>query len=557
MVRAVKVFVSYSHKDESLKLELDEHLSPLKQSEAIAYWHDRQIQAGAEWAKEIEENLNSADIILLLISPSFINSMYCWKVELEQALKRHQAETACVIPIILRPTAWQRTEIARLQAFPKDAKAITTWANQDEAFVDVVNGIQKAVDRLVEKLSTESTISEPTEQEIQQAKESGQGEQTYRDDVLLCLCDRGKISSSDRRFLDRLQTRLNLSSTQAQKIEAEAIRDVDDYRQTLIDFLKEDRSITPSLRDRLRRLQTRLNLNDEMVNVIEKNLPPLFTFSFEIITVNDRGETINQRPGQANYFWETLTEDVFLDMVSIPGGTFWMGAADGELEAQDDERPRHQVTIKPFFMGKFAVTQEQWSEIAKLPKISRDLNPDPSYFKAKKRPVEQVSWDDAVECCNRLSRKTGKPYRLPTEAEWEYACRAGTATPFHFGETITSELVNYNGNYVYANASEGNDRGQTIEVGSFSPNAFGLYDVHGNVLEWCADPWHEDYESAPADGRIWKMESDRESDIRLLRGGSWNDNSRDCRSAFRGRVRRDLRIIFIGFRVVSSALKAF
>jgi formylglycine-generating enzyme required for sulfatase activity len=557
MVRAVNVFVSYSHKDESLKLELDEHLSPLKRSEAIAYWHDRQIQAGAEWAKEIEENLNSADIILLLISPSFINSMYCWKIELEQALKRHQAGKACVIPIILRPTAWQRTDIARLQAFPKDAKAITTWANQDEAFVDVVNGIQNAVDRLVEQLSTESTIPELTEQEIQKAKESGQGEQTYRDDVLLCLCDRGKISSSDRRFLDRLQTRLNLSPTQAQKIEAEAIRDVDDYRQTLIDFLKEDRLITPSLRDRLRRLQKRLNLNDEMVNVIEKNLPSLFTFSFEIITVNATGETIDRRSGQADYFWETLTNDVFLDMVSIPGGTFWMGAADGELEAQDNERPRHQVTIEPFFMGKFAVTQEQWREIAKLPKVNLDLNPDPSYFKGKKRPVEWVSWDEAVEFCDRLSRKTGKSYRLPTEAEWEYACRAGTETPFYFGETITSELVNYHGNYTYANAPKGNCRGQTIDVGSFSPNAFGLYDMHGNVWEWCADLWHGNYERAPADGRIWEMESDQDDSPRLRRGGSWYDNPWVCRSAFRVWYRRGYRLSLVGFRVVSSAPRAF
>jgi formylglycine-generating enzyme required for sulfatase activity len=557
MVRAVNVFVSYSHKDESLKLELDEHLSPLKRSEAIAYWHDRQIQAGAEWAKEIEENLNSADIILLLISPSFINSMYCWKIELEQALKRHQAGKACVIPIILRPTAWQRTDIARLQAFPKDAKAITTWANQDEAFVDVVNGIQNAVDRLVEQLSTESTIPELTEQEIQKAKESGQGEQTYRDDVLLCLCDRGKISSSDRRFLDRLQTRLNLSPTQAQKIEAEAIRDVDDYRQTLIDFLKEDRLITPSLRDRLRRLQKRLNLNDEMVNVIEKNLPSLFTFSFEIITVNAIGETIDRRSGQADYFWETLTNDVFLDMVSIPGGTFWMGAADGELEAQDNERPRHQVTIEPFFMGKFAVTQEQWREIAKLPKVNLDLNPDPSYFKGKKRPVEWVSWDEAVEFCDRLSRKTGKSYRLPTEAEWEYACRAGTETPLYFGETITSELVNYHGNYTYANAPKGNCRGQTIDVGSFSPNAFGLYDMHGNVWEWCADLWHGNYERAPADGRIWEMESDQDDSPRLLRGGSWNINPRYCRSAIRFGFRLGYRLSLVGFRVVSSAPRAF
>jgi formylglycine-generating enzyme required for sulfatase activity len=208
-------------------------------------------------------------------------------------------------------------------------------------------------------------------------------------------------------------------------------------------------------------------------------------------------------------------------------------------------------------MGKFAVTQEQWREIAKLPKVNLDLNPDPSYFKGKKRPVEWVSWDEAVEFCDRLSRKTGKSYRLPTEAEWEYACRAGTETPFYFGETITSELVNYHGNYTYANAPKGNCRGQTIDVGSFSPNAFGLYDMHGNVWEWCADLWHGNYERAPADGRIWEMESDQDDSPRLLRGGSWYGNPRYCRSAIRLRFRRDLRFNYVGFRVVSSAPRAF
>lgn len=265
--------------------------------------------------------------------------------------------------------------------------------------------------------------------------------------------------------------------------------------------------------------------------------PSLPTFSFEVITVNDRGEVIDRRPGQASYYREELAEGVFLDMVSIPGGTFWMGAADGELEARDNEKPRHQVTIEPFFMGKFAVTQAQWREVAQLPKINRDLKPDPSNFKGNNRPVEQVSWNDAIEFCDRLNRKTGQFYRLPSEAEWEYACRAGTTTPFHFGETITPEIANYNGDYIYANAPKRIYPKQTIEVGTFPPNAFGLYDMHGNVWEWCADPWHDSYTDAPTDGRVWEM--DNENFSRILRGGSWYHFPRYCRAAIRDRVRRD------------------
>jgi formylglycine-generating enzyme required for sulfatase activity len=218
--------------------------------------------------------------------------------------------------------------------------------------------------------------------------------------------------------------------------------------------------------------------------------------------------------------------------------------------------------IAPFFMGKYAVTQMQWKAIAKLPKVNRDLKPEPSSFKGNNRPVENVSWDDAIEFCDRLNRKTGNQYRLPSEAEWEYACRAGTTTPFHFGETITTDLANYQGTdweyegkvYPgnYANAPKGIYRETTIEVGSFPPNAFGLYDMHGNVWEWCADPWHENYQNAPNDDRVWEIERDRENTARVLRGGSWLSNPRYCRAAIRDWDRRVNSYDGWGFRLASS-----
>jgi formylglycine-generating enzyme required for sulfatase activity len=264
-----------------------------------------------------------------------------------------------------------------------------------------------------------------------------------------------------------------------------------------------------------------------------------------VVTVNDRGKEIDRRPGQASYYREELAKGVFLDMVSIPGGTFWMGAADVESKARNAEKPCHSVTIEPFYMGKFAVTQVQWIAISNMPRVNRDLNPKPSYFKGDHRPVENVSWEDAIECCDRLNRKTGGTYRLPSEAEWEYACRAGTTTPFHFGETITPKLASYNGNY-------GTNRKRANDVGSFLPNAFDLYDMHGNVWEWCADPWHENYENAPADGRVWEMGSNQENVLKVLRGGAWFSNPGDCRSAFRYWDRRDNFFDGRGFRFASS-----
>jgi formylglycine-generating enzyme required for sulfatase activity len=254
-------------------------------------------------------------------------------------------------------------------------------------------------------------------------------------------------------------------------------------------------------------------------------------YEFETVTVNRRGEIIRRTPGKAEseYFTEDLGDGATLDMVYIPGGTFIMGSPEDEEKRDSDEGPQHEVTVPAFYMGKFEVTQAQWRAVAALPKVERDLDPDPSYFKGDNRPVESVSWYDAVEFCQRLSQKTGREYRLPSESEWEYACRAGTTTPFYFGETITTDLVNYDGNYTYADAPKGQYREQTTPVGQFPPNAFGLYDMHGNVWEWCADTWHDNYVGAPTDGSAWTIGG---NDNRSLRGGSWDDGA-ICRSACR------------------------
>jgi formylglycine-generating enzyme required for sulfatase activity len=160
-----------------------------------------------------------------------------------------------------------------------------------------------------------------------------------------------------------------------------------------------------------------------------------------------------------------------------------------------------------------------------------------------------VNWYEAKEFGDRLSVYTGRKYRLPSEAEWEYACRAGTITPFYFGETMTSDLANYDGNYTYAGEAKGKYRGETSPVGKFPPNAFGLYDTHGNVWEWCADTWHDSYEGAPTDGSAWLENGNGRSP---LRGGSWYDSPEFCRSAFRSiynEAGRNLIDNDLGFRV--------
>ncbi|NEQ69021.1 MAG: SUMF1/EgtB/PvdO family nonheme iron enzyme [Symploca sp. SIO2D2] len=282
--------------------------------------------------------------------------------------------------------------------------------------------------------------------------------------------------------------------------------------------------------------------------------PRLQTFSFDIVTVNAKGKEIERHQGEAHYFTEDLGQGVNLEMVVIPAGSFWMGSPDTEEERCDNESPQHQVTVASFCLGKYPVTQAQWQAVVALPQVNRKLYPNPSAFKGKDLPVEQVSWYDAAEFCARLSQKTGREYRLPSEAEREYACRAGTTTPFHFGETISTELANYNGNYTYGSGLKGKYRNQTTSVDKFKvANAFGLYDMHGNVGEWCADHWHDDYQGAPIDGSVWSNDNEKNYQSRILRGGSRNYYPTACRSAFRDRYGADGRNNLIGFRVVCSA----
>ena len=178
-------------------------------------------------------------------------------------------------------------------------------------------------------------------------------------------------------------------------------------------------------------------------------------FPFEIVTVNEKGEEIARRSGQAQSFKEDLGNGVELEIVSIPTGSFTMGSPENEKDRAANEGPQRTVNVPAFFMGKFAVTQAQWKAIAQLPKVKIDMAPDPSRFKGSNRPVEQVFWNEAVEFCDRLSRQTGRSYRLPSEAEWEYACRAGTITPFHTGATLIGKLANYDATSVYRSEPRG------------------------------------------------------------------------------------------------------
>ena len=261
--------------------------------------------------------------------------------------------------------------------------------------------------------------------------------------------------------------------------------------------------------------------------------------------------TIQKEQKTAQYFREKLGNEIELDMILVHGGKFLMGSPETEENHGENEK-QHPVTVKTFFLGRYPVTQAQWRIVAETYKqVNIELKPDPSKFKADMHPVEQVSWYEAQEYCDRLAKKTKRPYRLPTEAEWEYACRAGTTTPFYFGKTISTKLANYDGNHTYANGVKGEYRQTTTPVDHFKvANAWGLCDMHGNVDEWCQDHYG-DYEDTPKDGNAWLTENSDAT--RVIRGGSWDDYPRYCRSASRSNDNTDGRDNNLGFRVSRSA----
>ena len=304
------------------------------------------------------------------------------------------------------------------------------------------------------------------------------------------------------------------------------------------------------------------------VEIEEEN--PLEPFDFEIatVTLQTSGKKttakISKQEGRAWGYVDRLSEEIDLEMVAIPEGKFIMGSHQDEKDRNSSESPQHEVSVPTFFMGKYAVTQAQYEVV-----MDENLSDFKGETDSPNKPVENVSWHGAVEFCRRLSDLTGKEFRLPSEAEWEYACRAMTSPPtpllndevskkiyppFHFGETITSELANYNWAFAYGNAPKlkVGSKG-TTPVGNFKyANAFGLYDLHGNVWEWCEDDWHSDYTGAPTDGSAWIDEPRSKDGRRVRRGGSWVDDPWNCRSAFRLYSYAVGRSIS-GFRVCCSA----
>ncbi len=245
------------------------------------------------------------------------------------------------------------------------------------------------------------------------------------------------------------------------------------------------------------------------------------SISYSYVSVDEHGAVVGRAVGRARQTIFELGSGHQMEMVSLPGGAFLMGSPAGEGYA--DEKPQHKVSVRPFLIGRFPVSQKQWAAIMGDDKPCRFYGPE--------KASHNVSWLEASQFCRKLTAVTGQPFRLPCEAEWEYACRGGTTTPFSNGPTITTDLANYNGEFSYMDAPKGPYRHVLLDREAFPPNPFGLHDMHGNLWEWCADPWHDGYDGAPEEADIW-IDGGNER-YRVARGGSWHETPGLCRSAVR------------------------
>jgi len=263
------------------------------------------------------------------------------------------------------------------------------------------------------------------------------------------------------------------------------------------------------------------------------------TVTLETVDVDESGSACTRSQLSVSVFHQPLPDGLTLDMVLVPGGTFCMGSQ--HAKGHRDEEPQHFVHLRPFFLSQTTVTQRQWKAVMKNLHPCRGKGPD--------FPADRVSWFAAQRFCQKLTKLTGSDYRLPSEAEWEYACRAGTLSDFAFGNMITTDFANYVGLHSYQGGPKGVYRHGPIEPKSFPPNKLGLFDMHGNLDEWCSDTWHQDYLGAPLDGQAWIRGGTEE---RVIRGGSWHDPPVLCRSASRLKLNPSDGEDFTGIRVALS-----
>ncbi len=539
----INVFIAYSREDTDYLKKLRKYLMPLHRDKEIKIWYDGEIVPGAVWEKEINTHLYNADVILLLVSANSLASDYFYNKEVKDALERHESNDAIVVPVILRACLWEQTPLKKLQALPKDAKPISGWKDEADAYTNIAQGIIRSINTIKERRIEAQRLA--AERQAQIAKYLTLAKQALAEkDYDSAINWANKVLQLDKgnTRANQLKKDVATQATEEQKRRAqqEAIR-LEELRRKAEDERQKEKK-----RQAQRRQAEKEADGFYVVDKEEKNnnrKPKLFIRNTMFVLVPFIGILALffvvkgfMAGGMSEAEKQKEITKLIDNMVTVQGGTFKMGCTKEQEEGcYDSEKPVHSVTLSSYQIGKYEVTQAQWRAV---------MGSDPEKLKFKgcdKCPVERVSWEDIQDFIKALNKKTEKKFRLPTEAEWEFAARGGTKSKgYKYAGSNDIGSVAWYGD---------NSAGKTHVVGGKKPNELGLYDMSGNVYEWCSDWYGADYYGSSPEDNPKGITLGRS---RVLRGGSWNGYPYFARVAYRHFSNPYYRSLSYGFRLAYS-----
>ncbi|MBL7780618.1 MAG: SUMF1/EgtB/PvdO family nonheme iron enzyme [Saprospiraceae bacterium] len=488
----IQVFIAYSQKDNVFLDGLRTHIKPLERTRNLQVWFDGEIRPGEPWDEVIKSRLEKADIVLALISPNSLASDYFYEKEMKDALERHHEGKTRVVPILLLPCLWKETPMADLQGLPNGMKPVGNWRTLDDGWHNVMLGLLDILNEISNRPESASTDGNASPYRSQKATSESEAWEFVID---------APSRSTYEQFLEIFPNGTYASQA----------------RLALDSFVADD----------IAWKFAQNNGSDQAIQKYLKKYP-------KGLHANEARQII----------------DPFHDlMVLVKGGVFEMG--DVFNDGFKMESPVHKVSLEDFWICKYPVTQGLWKSV-----MGRDNNPS-EFGGGEDKPVENVSWMQVNEFISALNKKSGNSYRLPTEAEWEYAARErGLKRRFGNGKDLANpEEINFCGlkSHKHSYSVLGIFREKTTPVNMFRPNALGLFDMSGNVWEWCSDWYSEDYYKELAKNEITQNPQGPETGSgKVIRGGSWHVNAAGCRTMFRDASTPDDRGADMGFRLALS-----
>jgi len=561
MPQPYKVFTIYAREDAAYLEELRGQMRPLEIAGRIRVWSDREINPGVDWEMEIVQHLDTADIILILVSAAYYNSVYIHEKEIKYAFARHNKGEAKVLPIIVRHCSFgDDPGISSLQVLPTDGKPVTDshlWPERDKAWLDVVAGLKRTLDVLAaaerrvrqDAIDAEARL-QAAEADKQAQEERARVEATRRNKEEQTRQEQEAAAARAREVLAAKQAEYQRADRAAWQQASEA-HQVEGYQTYLSQFPQGEmaREARARIKD-LKKQQTPPLSLGRYAAFGGGGLVLLFLIWQGIMFYYEKQAEVDKREPlirdhikltqaiqtssdslkmvQESTIFLTLSKPDDYPMERVHGGTFQMGSPATEKYREYDEC-QHAITVSTFYMGRYEVTQAQWKAV---------MGKNPSKFKnCDECPVENVSWNDIQDFIKKLNQKTGKTYRLPSEAEWEYAARGGNKSNGYNLYAGGNAL----GNLAWCAENAGS---KTHPVGKKTPNELGLYDMSGNVWEWCQDEYNAYPNCKVSIGERW---------FHVFRGGGWNNDARMCRSATRINDEPAARGYYLGFRLVSDS----